>query len=46
MTRWLAVLWALLRLARHHFGLLYWALPRAWRGGYVSPWSLRSQVCE
>ena len=38
MPRALEVAWILTRLALSNLDLLYWALPRRWRGGYRSPW--------
>lgn len=41
MKRHLEIGLALLRLVLGNLDLLYWALPRAWRGGYRSPWETR-----
>jgi hypothetical protein len=38
MPRPLEIVLALLRLVLGNLDLLYWALPRRLRGGYVSPW--------
>lgn len=35
---------ALLSLTVGNLDLLFWALPRSWRGGYRSPWLAKEQV--
>lgn len=44
MGRRLEIALALLRLAVTNLDLLYWALPRRWRGGYASPWLAKGRM--
>jgi hypothetical protein len=43
-SRALRIALALARLAAGNLDLLYWALPRRWRGGYRSPWLARERL--
>jgi hypothetical protein len=44
MIRNLEIAMALVRLLAGNLDLVYWALPRRWRGGYRSPWAARRRM--
>ncbi len=43
-SRALEVLVVGFRLVLSNLDLLYWALPRSFRGGYRSPWQTKDQL--